>query len=145
MIDSPWLTRVICYHRTNSFLFSFVSFGIPTEFNLTHFFFYYTFRVTPSIKPRSHFRSVLSKILRLGTYPTNPQTLTKYYRSLSVIWVREIIMKTLMRQRWLILHYRVSFLTCEIYLWNLENLSYKTNFFSLWITYGCLEIRILFV
>ena len=36
-----------------------------------------TLPISYSTRPRSHFRSVLSKILRLGAYP-NPQTLTKY-------------------------------------------------------------------
>ena len=92
-------TRVTLYQKGNCFLFSFVSSGIPREVNFTHFFFYWTFRITPFIKTRSHFRSVLSKILRLGTYPTNPQALTKYYRSRSVIRVWESIMKVLMSAR----------------------------------------------
>ena len=52
------------------------------------------------IKPRSHFHSVFFKILGLGTYPTNPQTLTKYYRSLSVLQVWRSIIKVLMSVRW---------------------------------------------
>ena len=31
------------------------------------------------MKLASHFRSVATKILRLGTYPTSTETLTKYY------------------------------------------------------------------
>ena len=89
--------RVIRHNKRNHFQW-FASLSIPIFWRKLDFFhlrFNKILRVTPDWKPWLHFFKMFEKVRFFRTNPTNHQYLTKDYRPLGIIWMRQYIVPKL--------------------------------------------------